>query len=120
MNQIELHPEFQQTETRACHERLGIATESWSPLGRGAPLGDPVLLRLAEKYGKTPAQVTIRWHLDNGWIVIPKSARAERLRENFDVFDFTLTPEDLAAVAAMDRGRRISHAPDTFALLGLP
>jgi 2,5-diketo-D-gluconate reductase A len=102
INQIELHPRFQQREARAFHSLHNIATESWSPLGKGQFMEDPALVEIAERYGKTAAQVIIRWHLDCGLVVIPKSVRPERLRENIDVFDFTLSDEDLAVIAGMD------------------
>ena len=102
VNQIELHPRFQQREARAFHALHNIATESWSPLGKAQFIDDPKLAEIAERHGKTAAQVIIRWHLDCGLIVIPKSVRAERLRENIDVFDFSLSDEDLAAIATLD------------------
>ncbi|MGH6909252.1 MAG: aldo/keto reductase [Phenylobacterium sp.] len=102
VNQIELHPRFQQADLRAAHKRLGIATESWSPLGQGALLSDPVVARVAAKHGKTPAQTVIRWHLDLGLIVIPKSVTPARIAQNFDVFDFKLDEQDLADMAALD------------------
>ncbi|MBU1376954.1 MAG: aldo/keto reductase [Alphaproteobacteria bacterium] len=102
VNQVELHPRFQQTALRAAHARHGIATESWSPLGQGQLLSDPQIAAIAEKHGKTPAQVVIRWHLDSGLIVIPKSVTPARIRENIAVFDFSLDAADLAAIAALD------------------
>ena len=102
VNQIELHPRFQQAELRAVHQRLGVATESWSPLGQGGLLADPVVARIAAKHGKTPAQAIIRWHLDLGLIVIPKSVTPARIAQNFDVFDFKLDGQDLADMAALD------------------
>jgi 2,5-diketo-D-gluconate reductase A len=102
VNQIELHPRFQQSELRAAHQRLGVATESWSPLGQGALLADPVVARIAAKHGKTPAQTVIRWHLDLGLIVIPKSVTPARIAQNFDVFDFRLDAQDLADIAGLD------------------
>jgi diketogulonate reductase-like aldo/keto reductase len=126
VNQIELHPFFNQRELREAHERLGIVTQSWSPLGGvfgnvpdGAaaathPIGHPVILDLAARYGKTPAQVVLRWHLDHGLATIPKSARAERLAENIDVFDFALTEEDMGAIDALDTGKRRGADPETF------
>jgi 2,5-diketo-D-gluconate reductase A len=114
VNQIELHPRFQQKELVAYHAENGIITESWSPLGQGALLDDPALRALAQKHGKTAAQVAIRWHLDRGYIVIPKSATPSRIRENFDVFDFSLDAEDLAKIAALDRKNgRIGPDPET-------
>ncbi len=102
VNQVELHPDFQQTSLRAVHAELGVATESWSPLGQGQLLNHPVLGEIASKHGKTPAQAIIRWHLDNGLIVIPKSVKPDRIRENFDVFGFQLDEDDLARIAELD------------------
>ena len=102
VNQIELHPRFQQAALRAVHHELGVVTECWSPLGQGKVLEDPVIGKIAAKHGKTPAQTIIRWHLDSGFLVIPKSANPGRLRQNFDVFDFTLDAEDMAAFATLD------------------
>jgi 2,5-diketo-D-gluconate reductase A len=114
VNQIELHPRFQQKELAAYHTEHGIITESWSPLGQGTLLEDPTLKALAKKHGRTPAQVVIRWHLDRGYIVIPKSATPSRIRENFDVFDFSLDADDLAKIAALDRkDGRIGPDPET-------
>jgi diketogulonate reductase-like aldo/keto reductase len=112
VNQIELHPGFQQPELRAFHREHGIATEAWSPLGQGAALTDPVITRLAQRYGRTPAQVVLRWHLDLGNVVIPKSVTPSRIRENVAVFDFALTAEDAREVAGLDSGRRIGPDPD--------
>ncbi|MEU9736678.1 aldo/keto reductase [Streptomyces sp. NPDC048002] len=114
VNQIELHPGLQQAELRALHAELGIATEAWSPLAQGAVLGDEAITALAERHGKSPAQVVLRWHLQLGNIVIPKSVTPHRVRENLDVFDFTLSDEEMAAVAALDRGLRTGPDPDTF------
>jgi 2,5-diketo-D-gluconate reductase A len=114
VNQIELHPGFQQKELTAYHAEHGIITESWSPLGQGTLLENASLKSLGQKYGKTPAQVIIRWHLDRGYIVIPKSATPSRIRENFDVFDFSLDADDLAKIAALDRkDGRIGSDPET-------
>jgi len=115
LNQIELHPELAQRELREFHAKHGIATEAWGPLGRGKGLLDrPELAQIGAKYGKTPAQVTLRWHLQLGNIVIPKSVRAERIAENFQVFDFTLDDEDMARINALDSGRRLGNDPATF------
>jgi 2,5-diketo-D-gluconate reductase A len=115
LNQVELHPRFQQRALRALHARIGIATESWSPLGQGAVLDDPTIVALARKHGKTPAQVVIRWHLDSGLITIPKTAHPRRMRENFDVFDFALDADDMARIAAMDApDGRLGFDPATF------
>ena len=115
LNQIELHPGFQQRELRGFHAEHGIATESWSPLGQGTLMTDETLAGIGRKYGKTPAQVILRWHLDNGLIAIPKSATPSRIRENIDVFDFTLAPEDMRALAALDdKAGRVGPNPDFF------
>jgi 2,5-diketo-D-gluconate reductase A len=103
INQVELHPAFQQKVLRAFHARHGIRTQSWSPLGQGSLLGAPAVLRIADKHDRTPAQIVIRWHLENGLIVIPKSARACRIRENIGVFDFRLDADDLDGLASLDR-----------------
>jgi 2,5-diketo-D-gluconate reductase A len=102
INQIELHPRHQQRALQAVHDEMGIVTEGWSPLGQGQLLSDPVVAKVAAKHGKTPAQTIIRWHLDNGLVVIPKSVTPSRLRENAEVFDFKLDAEDLAAFATLD------------------
>ena len=102
LNQIQLHPRFQQKAMRAKHERLGILTESWSPLGQGKLLEHPVLAAIAARHGKSVAQIIIRWHLDSGLVVIPKSVTPSRIVENFDVFDFTLTDQDKAEIAGLD------------------
>jgi 2,5-diketo-D-gluconate reductase A len=115
VNQIELHPGFAQDELRAFHERHGIVTESWSPLGRGHGLLDnPAVTSIADAHGKTPAQVVLRWHLQLGCAVIPKSTHAERIRENFDVFDVELSDDDMAALSAISEPGRIGPDPDEF------
>jgi len=114
INQVELHPRFQQTGLRREHERLGIATEAWSPLGQGTVLDDPVLGEIAEAHGKSPGQVVIRWHLQIGNVVIPKSVTPARIEQNIDVFDFQLTAADMEAIEALDAGERIGPDPDTF------
>ncbi|MDQ5855550.1 MAG: aldo/keto reductase [Actinomycetota bacterium] len=114
VNQVELHPYFQQTDLRAEHAELGIATEAWSPLGQGgALLSDPTITRLADRHGVTPAQVVLRWHLQLGNIVIPKSANPARMRQNLDVFGFELSAEDLSAIADLETGKRIGPDPAT-------
>jgi 2,5-diketo-D-gluconate reductase A len=114
VNQVELHPLFQQTGLRREHADLGIATEAWSPLAQGEVLDDPTITGIAEAHGKTPGQVVIRWHLDLGNIVIPKSVTPERIEANFDVFDFELSPEEMESIAALDAGRRTGPDPDEF------
>jgi 2,5-diketo-D-gluconate reductase A len=115
VNQIELHPRFAQEELRRYHADHGIATEAWSPIGQGGDLlQDPTLTALAEKYGKTPAQVVLRWHVQLGNIVFPKSMRPARMRENIDVYDFELSDADMQAVSALDTGTRMGPDPDEF------
>jgi 2,5-diketo-D-gluconate reductase A len=115
VNQVELHPRFAQSELRGYHAQHGIATEAWSPIGQGQGLlDDPVLADLAAKYGRTPAQIVLRWHVQLDNIVFPKSMHAERMRENIDVFDFELSPEDEQAVSALDAGDRLGPDPDRF------
>lgn len=115
VNQIELHPKFQQYETREFCARHDIQIESYSPLMRGGELlNDPVLLKLADKHQKTPAQIVLRWHIQNGFVVIPKSVTPARIEENVSIFDFVLDGDDMAAIAAMDEGIRIGIDPDAF------
>ncbi|MFJ4340017.1 aldo/keto reductase [Streptomyces sp. NPDC088915] len=114
VNQIELHPGLQQRELRALHAAHGIATEAWSPLAQGAVLADPVITGIADRHGKSPAQVVLRWHLQLGNVVIPKSVTPARIRENLDVLDFALSPEEMEAVAGLDRGLRTGPDPDTL------
>ncbi|TPM34234.1 aldo/keto reductase [Mesorhizobium sp. B2-3-4] len=102
VNQVELHPRFQQRALREFHARHNIQTESWSPLGSGKLLGDPTIAGIARKHGKSAAQTMIRWHLQEGLIVIPKSVREDRIAANFDVFDFELDAQDLATIRGMD------------------
>ncbi|GAA2727292.1 aldo/keto reductase [Cellulomonas aerilata] len=115
VNQVELHPRLQQPELREFHRSTGIVTEAWSPLGRDSGLlDDPVVQSIAEARGVTPAQVVLRWHLDLGNVVIPKSVTPARIAENFDVFGFGLQDEDHQALAGMDRGERIGPDPEEF------
>jgi 2,5-diketo-D-gluconate reductase A len=112
VNQIELHPWLQQDELRQLHARLGIRTEAWSPLGRGQVLEDPVVLELAAAHRRTAAQIILRWHLQLGNVVIPKASSYARIRENLDVFGFTLSASDMASLAALERGHRTGSHPD--------
>ena len=115
VNQIELHPTFQQTELRDFHAQNGIITESWSPLGQGAGLKNPEIIKIAEKHDKTPAQIILRWHLDLGLMVIPKSSTPSRIAENIDVFGFKLDTSDHAAIGKLDRADgRIGPDPTKF------
>jgi diketogulonate reductase-like aldo/keto reductase len=130
INQVEVHPFFVQRALRDVHQRLGIATQAWSPLGGvnvympkrpnapesakalKSPLGDPVITRLADTHGKTPAQIILRWHVEHGVSAIPKSVRPSRIAENFDVFDFELTADEIASIDAMDTNVRGGPDPD--------
>ncbi|MGW1976302.1 aldo/keto reductase [Streptomyces sp. NPDC001889] len=118
VNQIELHPQLQQEESRAFHARHSIATEAWSPLGQGKGLLEvPTVIAIARKHGRTPAQVVLRWHLQLGHVVIPKSVTPSRIRENIDVFGFELDADDLAALAALDEGKRLGPDPAAFEIV---
>ena len=117
VNQIELHPYLLNDEVRAYDEAHGIATEAWSPLAKGDLLDDPVVTEVAERVGRTPAQVVLRWHVQRGNVVFPKSVTPERIRENFEIFDFELDPADIDRIAELDRGEagRTGPNPDRFA-----
>ncbi len=119
VNQIELHPRFQQRDKREYHKQHNIVIESWSPLGSGRMLDDANVGAIAKKHGKSIAQVIIRWHLQEGLIVIPKSIRAERMAENIDVLDFELDAEDLKAINGLDQGGkgRVGADPATASFL---
>ncbi|MBD2821006.1 2,5-didehydrogluconate reductase DkgA [Xenorhabdus sp. 42] len=116
INQIELHPLLQQRQLHSWNATHHITTESWSPLSRGGKgvFSSSLVEQLAMKYGKTPAQIVIRWHLECGMIAIPKSVTPNRIKENFDVFDFRLEKEDLTAMSELDIGKRIGPDPETF------
>jgi len=115
VNQIELHPHLQQHAAREYHAELGIATEAWSPLGQGKGLLEvPAIVAIGQKHNRTPAQVVLRWHIQQGTIVIPKSVTPSRIKENIEVFDFHLDDEDLAAIGALNEDRRIGPDPATF------
>jgi 2,5-diketo-D-gluconate reductase A len=116
VNQIELHPRLQQQELRDFHREHNIVTEAWSPLGRGAVLDDETVKQVAQRIGRTPAQVILRWHLQIGNVVIPRSVKPERIEENFDLFGFSLSDEDLEAIAGLDQSERIGPDPKTFAM----
>lgn len=120
VNQIELHPHFQQAELRAFHAAHGIVTESWSPLGQGTLFQDATLRRIAGKHGRTVAQIILRWHIQLGLVAIPKSVTPARVRENLSVFDFALDADDMAAIATLDRtpqgDGRIGPNPETFSM----
>jgi 2,5-diketo-D-gluconate reductase A len=115
VNQVELHPDFGQAALREYHHAHGIATEAWSPLGQGGPLlKDELVTALAEKYGQTPAQIVLRWHLQLGNIVFPKSVTPSRIVENIDVFGFELADDDVEALSGLEAGNRIGPNPDTL------
>ena len=114
INQIELHPWLPQTHMRDIDARLGIKTEAWSPLGSGRLIDDPVIAEVAAKHGKSPAQVMVRWSMQLGNIVLPKSVTPERIEQNIDVFDFVLDDADMAAIATLESGRRTGPNPDEF------
>jgi diketogulonate reductase-like aldo/keto reductase len=131
VNQIEVHPYFQQREVQELGVEHGILTQAWSPIGgitfyregeHTSTLEDPVIVDIAEAHSKSPAQVMLRWHLQEGRSVIPKSTKAHRIAENFDVFDFALTAEQLAAIDALDTGRRGGPEPTDITLetFGMP
>jgi 2,5-diketo-D-gluconate reductase A len=118
VNQVELHPRLPQTELRDVHAQLGIATEAWGPLGQGSLLRHPTVTAVAEGCGRTPAQVLIRWHLQLGNIVIPKSVNPSRIASNFDVFDFELSPSEMASISSLEDGTRLGPNPRTFDFTG--
>ena len=119
VNQIELHPRFQQRDKREFHKAKNIIIESWSPLGSGRMLDDPTIGAIAKKHGKSPAQTIIRWHLQEGLIVIPKSIHKDRIAQNFAVFDFELDADDLTKIGALDKGAagRVGSDPAKAAFL---
>jgi 2,5-diketo-D-gluconate reductase A len=117
VNQIEVHPYLLNSDVRAYDSEHGIVTESWSPIAQGGVLDDETITEIAGRVGRTPAQVVLRWHIGHGLVVFPKSVTPERIRENFQLFDFELTDDDIAAIDALDRGEqgRTGPNPDTFA-----
>ncbi|NMO91958.1 aldo/keto reductase [Actinomycetospora sp. TBRC 11914] len=115
VNQIELHPHLQQPEMRAYDQQHGIATEAWSPIGQGkGVIDDDRIGSIAQAHGKTPAQVTLRWHIQLGNIIFPKSVTESRIRENFDIFDFELTDQEMSTIGELDQGKRLGPDPDEF------
>ena len=119
VNQVEVHPYFGNEEVRAYGREHGIATEAWSPIAQGKVLNDPVIERIANAAGKSPAQVVLRWHVQRGDIVIPKSVWPDRMKSNFELFDFELDGSDMTAISALDDGEsgRIGPNPDEFAYI---
>jgi 2,5-diketo-D-gluconate reductase A len=114
VNQIEVHPYLTQNEVRAFDAQHGIATEAWSPIAQGDVLGDPVITRIAQQVDRTPAQVVLRWHVQRGDIVFPKSVTRSRVEENFDIFDFELSDGDVTAITNLNRDQRTGPDPDVF------
>jgi 2,5-diketo-D-gluconate reductase A len=116
VNQVEIHPYFANEEVRAYGREHGIATEAWSPIAQGKVLGDPVIERIAKAVGKSPAQVVLRWHIQRGDIVFPKSVSPDRMKSNFELFDFELDSSDMFAISALDEGEagRTGPNPDEF------
>jgi 2,5-diketo-D-gluconate reductase A len=114
VNQIEVHPYFTQDALRAVNAEHGVATEAWSPIAQGQVLDNPALAGVADAHGKTPAQVVLRWHIQRGDIVFPKSVTRSRVEENFDIFDFELDESQMGVISALNEDRRIGPDPDTF------
>lgn len=114
VNQVELHPALQQRDVVAANDALGIRTEAWSPLAQGALLADPTITAIAERLGRTPAQVILRWHVQQGRVIIPKSVTPSRIAANFDLAGFTLSPTDLAAIDGLERDGRVGPHPADF------
>jgi len=116
VNQIEVHPYFTNDDAREASHRHGVAVESWSPIAQGGVLDDETIGKIAAAHGRTPSQVTLRWHVERGDIVFPKTMRRERMEENFAIFDFELSPDEVAAISALDRGEkgRTGPNPDEF------
>ena len=114
LNQIELHPYLQQENLRNVHAKLGIKTECWSPLAKAQAMDETVLCNIAAKYGKTPAQVILRWHVENGCIAIPKSVTPKRIQENIQIFDFQLDADDMSLISGLNQNYRIGPDPETF------
>jgi 2,5-diketo-D-gluconate reductase A len=116
VNQIEAHPYLTNDEVRAASHERGITVEAWSPIAQGKVLDDEVIGKIAQRHGKTPSQVTLRWHVERGDVVFPKSMKEERMRENFEIFDFQLSPDEVEALRRLDRGEagRTGPNPETF------
>jgi 2,5-diketo-D-gluconate reductase A len=117
VNQVEIHPYLTQDDLRSFCTEHQIAIEAWSPIAQGRVLDDPTIASIADRVGKSPAQVVLRWHLERGDIVFPKSVTAARIKENIDIFDFDLSGEDVTAITALNRDERTGPDPDTFALM---
>lgn len=114
LNQIEVHPHLQQTELRAFHAQHDIITQSWTPLGQSKSFDNPVIVSISERLNRSPAQVVLRWHVQLGCAVIPRSTNPERMAQNMALFDFELNADDMAAIAGLDAGDRLGPDPATF------
>ncbi len=114
VNQVEIHPYLTNEDVRAANTEHGVATEAWSPIAQGLVLDDPVITSIADAHGKTAAQVVLRWHVQRGDIVFPKSVTPERVKENFEIFDFELAEADMGLISALDKGQRTGPNPDEF------
>jgi 2,5-diketo-D-gluconate reductase A len=114
VNQIEVHPYLTQEELRAFDDEHEIATEAWSPIAQGKVLDDPTIVAIAKEHGKTPAQVVLRWHIQHGSIVFPKSVTESRMKENFEIFDFELPVSDMGSISALNKDERTGPDPDVF------
>lgn len=117
VNQIEVHPYFAQNDVRAANAERGIATEAWSPIAQGKVLDDATLIGIGEAHDKTAAQVALRWHIQRGDIIFPKSSTPSRVAENFDIFDFDLTDGEMARITGLDRNQRNGPNPDEFNMI---
>jgi 2,5-diketo-D-gluconate reductase A len=120
VNQVEVHPYFGNEAVRAANASHGVATEAWSPIAQGAVLDDPTIGAIAQRLGRTPAQITLRWHVQRGDIVFPKSVNPERMRENFALFDFELTADDMSAITGLDRGAEGRQGADPTTMAWVP
>ena len=117
VNQIEVHPYFVQDDVRAANAERGIATEAWSPIAQGKVLDDDTLIEIGKAHHKTAAQVTLRWHIQRGDIIFPKSVTPSRVAENFDIFDVDLTDDEMARITGLDRDQRNGPNPDEFNMI---
>ena len=119
LNQVEVHPFFGNEDVRAACAQHGIAVEAWAPIARGKVAEDATITGIADRLGRTPAQVALRWHVQRGDIVFPKTVTPERMQENFDIFDFELSDDDMSTITALDRGEegRGGPHPDTFDMI---
>jgi 2,5-diketo-D-gluconate reductase A len=120
VNQVEVHPYFGNEAVRAANASHGVATEAWSPIAQGAVLDDPTIGAIAQRLGRTPAQITLRWHVQRGDIVFPKSVNPERMRENYALYDFELTADDMSSITGLDRGAEGRQGADPTTMAWVP